>query len=130
MTDLRFRPVDPVEAVIGRLSFFRRSYYQAKTDFEADLCEWFGLNAGQARLLAILYEAQGPLRPETIQCSADVKWWTLRKYVPVIREALGEGAIPRRDEDETYQLTQLGRAACDEAVEHVGMGRLRKELVG
>lgn len=130
MTDLRFAPVDPVEAAIARLSFFRRGYFGAKTDFEADLIEWFGLNAGQARMVAVLYEAQGPLRIETLLCAADLKEWSRQKYLAAIREALGEGALPRRGDEDTYQLTQLGRAACDEAVEQVGMGRLRRELVG
>lgn len=130
MTDLRFAPVDPVENALARVAYFRRSFFGAKTDLEADLCEWFGLNPGQARVLAMLYAAPVPIRREALMRAADLEWWSMRKYLARIREALGEGSLPRRDDEDAYQLTQLGRAACDEAIENVGMGRLRRELVG
>ena len=120
---------DAIEDLLGRFGHFRRRFFRVRTDFEADLMEWFGLNAGQARILAVLYAARGPLRVEAMMRAADVKHGSLNKYLPRIREALGEGALPEQSEG-AYQLTQAGRAACDEAAAEVGVEALRRRLRG
>lgn len=125
---LTLHPVDPRESALTRLAHFRRIALKVATDLEADLAEWFGFRAGEARLVAVLYSARGPVRREHLMRLADVETNTLRHYLASIRAALGDGAIPPCTEDGTYQLTQLGRAACDEAIQGVGMERLRKEL--
>jgi hypothetical protein len=120
-------PADAVEDLLGRFAHFRRGFFRVGTDFEADLMEWFGLNAGQARILAVLYAARGSVRVEAMMHAADVKRGSLNKYLPRIREALGEGALPEQSEG-AYRLTQAGRAACDEAVANVGVAALRLRL--
>ena len=50
---LALAPVDAVEDLLGRFAHFRRRFFRVRTDFEADLMEWFGLNAGQARIVAL-----------------------------------------------------------------------------
>lgn len=120
---------DLVEDLLGRLVHYRRQAFGARTDFEACLMEWFGLNAGQARILAVLYAARGPVRVEAMMHAADVRQGSLNKYLPRIREALGDGALPEQSEG-AYQLTQAGRAACDEAVAEVGVEGLRRRLRG
>lgn len=124
---LAFIPVDPVEDVLARLANFRRRAFGVKTDFEADLMEWFGFEPRQARVVAILYEARGPVSRSVIMGQADVTRLTLKQDLGHIRQALGEGALPLPT-DGFYQLTQLGRAACEEAVENVGIGYLRRRL--
>jgi hypothetical protein len=120
-------PADAVEDLLGRFAHFRRGFFRVRTDFEADLMEWFGLNAGQARIVAVLYAAQGAVRVESMMRSADVRRGSLNKYLARVREALGEGALPEQSEG-AYRLTQLGRAACDEAVANVGVEALRRRL--
>jgi len=120
-------PVDAVEDLLGRFAYFRRRFFRVRTDFEADLMEWFGLNAGQARIVAVLYAARGPVLVEAMTHAADVRRGSLNKYLARIREALGEGALPEQSED-AYRLTQAGRAACDEAVANVGVDGLRRRL--
>jgi hypothetical protein len=120
-------PADAVEDLLGRFAHFRRSFFRVRTDFEADLMEWFGLNAGQARIVAVLYAARGPVRVEAMTHAADIRRGSLNKYLPRIREALGDGALPDQLEG-AYQLTQFGRAACDEAVANVGVEGLRRRL--
>lgn len=124
---LAFVPVDPREAVIARFAHFRRSHFKVRTDIEADFAEWFGLRSGEARLLAVLYQ-RGAVQRDSLLRLASLTPTTLRLYLVEVRQALGEGAIPPQSEDGTYQLTQLGRAACDEAIEKVGVAALRKEL--
>ena len=124
---LALTPADAVEDLLGRFAHFRRRFFRVRSDFEADLMEWFGLNAGQARILAVLYAARGSLYVEAMTRAAEVRRGNLNKYLPRIREALGEGALPEQSEG-AYQLTQLGRAACDEAVAEVGVEALRRRL--
>jgi hypothetical protein len=126
-TGLALAPADAVEDLLGRFAHFRRRFFRVRSDFEADLMEWFGLNAGQARIVAALYRARGPVLVEAMMRAADVRRGSLNKYLPRIREALGEGALPEQSEG-AYQLTQLGRAACDEAVANVGVEGLRRRL--
>ena len=120
-------PADAVDDLLGRLAHFRRRSFRVRTDFEADLMEWFGLNAGQARIVAVLYAAPGAVRVEAMMRAADVRRGSLNKYLPRIREALGAGALPEQA-DGAYRLTQSGRAACDEAVANVGVEGLRRRL--
>lgn len=124
---LALAPVDAVEDILARFAHFRRRFFHVHTDFEADLMEWFGMNAGQARIVAVLYAARGPVRIDAMMRGANVKKGSLNKYLPRVREALGEGALPVQCEG-YYQLTQLGRAACDEAVANVGVDCLRRRL--
>lgn len=126
---LALTPADLIEDLLGRLAHYRRKAFRVQTEFEACLMEWFGLNAGQARLLAVLYSARGPVRVEAMMLAAGMRYGSLNKYLPRIREALGDGALPEKSEG-TYQLTQLGRAACDEAVAEVGVDGLRRRLKG
>jgi hypothetical protein len=131
---IAFAPVDPVEDILARLAFFRRSHFSrgsevgVTSDFEADLCEWFGFNPSHSRIVAALYAASGPVSRDDLTRRARVSTTTLKLDLPCIRQALGVGAIPPSD-DGRYQLTQLGRAACDEAVANVGIGYLRGRLV-
>jgi hypothetical protein len=124
---LELFPVDAVEDLLGRFAHFRRGFFRVRTDFEADLMEWFGLNAGQARIVAVLYAASGPVRVESMMHAADVRRGSLNKYLARIREALGDGALPEQAEG-AYRLTQAGRAACDEAAANVGVEDLRRRL--
>lgn len=126
---LALTPADLIEDLLGRLVHYRRKAFRARTDFEACVMEWFGLNAGQARIVAVLYAARGPVRVQAMMLAADVRHGSLNKYLPRIREALGDGALPDQCEG-AYQLTQLGRAACDEAVDEVGVEGLRRRLRG
>lgn len=121
-------PSDAVEDLLARFAHFRRGFFRVRTDFEADLMEWFGLNAGQARILAVLYAARSPVRVDAMMRAADVRRGSLNKYLARIREALGEGALPEQSEG-AYRLTQLGRAACDEAVAEMGVEGLRRRLL-
>jgi hypothetical protein len=126
MTVQLVRP-DVLEDLLGRFAHFRRRFFRVDTDFEADLMEWFGLNAGQARIVAVLYAANSAVRVEKMMRAAEVRRGSLNKYLARIREALGEGALPDQCEG-TYQLSQFGRAACDEAVANVGVAGLRRRL--
>lgn len=124
---IAFAPVDPVEDVLSRLASFKRRAFGVKTDFEADLMEWFGFEPRQARVVASLYEARGPISREALMGQAEVSRQTLKQDLGHIRQALGTGALPLPT-DGFYQLTQLGRAACEEAVASVGIGFLRGRL--
>lgn len=125
---LTFRPVDRTEGAFARVAVWRREAYEVATDFEADLCDWLGLNAGQARLLATLYLAQQPMTREALMGAAKVSGQTFRLYITAIREALGPGCLPRSDPETGYQLTQAGRAECERAVGEAGLERLRRDL--
>lgn len=119
-----------VEEVEGRLAAIKRERYRVATDFEADLCEWFGFQAGQARVLAVLYRAEAPVPEEILLARAGVHLGSMNKYMPRIREVLPSGAIPYLEKGfREYELSKEGRAACDEATAQVGIGVLRAKVV-